>query len=332
MACLCNMLSFTLTISCLGAAGFLLARHIYKKKQEKKPLMCPLRTKCEQVVTSDYSRLAGFPLEKLGMYYYGLVFLVYGFLYLFPSLHSSMVSFVLMIASAGAFLLSLYLVCVQAFALRAWCTWCLMSALLSTLIFSLSLFGNLNAALVILKSSSYIFFVLNALALIVGFSSTATADLFFFHYLHEKKISMNEGAILNMLSKMIWISLSVLILTFWALCIPRPLMTSDAFFFMKITNMIVISAGVIGLYLLIYPRLLSFSYEQMQIDHSDEIQRYRKWSLVLSSSTMMSWCMLFATTFVFSEKSHVPLLFKLYFLLVFSSILISHLVYKRITS
>ena len=298
MACLCNMISFTLTISCLGAAGFILARHIYKKKQEKKPLMCPLRTKCEQVVSSGYSKLAGFPLERLGMYYYGFIFSVYGVLSIFPSLHSGLVSFVLLLVSAGAFLLSLYLVCVQAFALRAWCTWCLMSAVLSTFICSLSIFSNLGPSFVVLKEYSYIFFVLNVLALIVGFSSTATADLFFFHYLHEKKISMSEGAILNLLSKMIWVSFAILILTFWLLCIPRSVMMNDPFFYMKITNMIVISFGIVGLYLLIYPRLLSISYDTTQDSHDDEIQKYRKWSLVLSSSTMMSWCMLFATTFV----------------------------------
>ncbi len=115
--------------------GFLLATFIHFKKRGRKPLVCPIGHLCDPVVRSDYSRLLGIPVEVLGMLYYLLILLCYSLFLIFPVLKESGLGSILVGISALAFLFSLYLTAVQAFILREWCTWCLISATLCAIIF-----------------------------------------------------------------------------------------------------------------------------------------------------------------------------------------------------
>jgi len=128
-------------ISILALAGFFVAFHIYKEKREKKPLICPMRFDCNAVVNSDYSKFFGIPVEIFGMFYYLAVFLSYIFIAFLPSILP--VWFVLIVAfiSISAFLFSIYLILIQIFALKTYCSWCLVSAFISTCIFVLTLYA-----------------------------------------------------------------------------------------------------------------------------------------------------------------------------------------------
>lgn len=121
----------------IGLAGFLLASYIYRKKKKKKHLVCPLKSNCDTVINSDYSRILGIRLEVLGMIYYAAIAIGYGLVNNSLSI-SSVLSNILLPFSFFAFIFSLYLISVQAFVLRQWCTWCLFSAFLCTSIFILS--------------------------------------------------------------------------------------------------------------------------------------------------------------------------------------------------
>ena len=120
-------------------AGFLLASYINKKKKKKVKLVCPMRSNCDTVINSDYSKIYGIKLEVLGMIYYAFIALGYGVVNNFPSL-SDILSNILLPFSFFAFIFSLYLISVQAFVLKQWCFWCLSSALFSTIIFLISFF------------------------------------------------------------------------------------------------------------------------------------------------------------------------------------------------
>lgn len=127
-----------LAIFVLGLCGLWVARHIYQHKKEQKPLVCPIRFDCNTVVNSDYSKFFGIPLEILGMAYYAVVAIAYLFLVVMSMTLSMTLSLSLLVISGGAFLFSLYLIGVQIFALRKGCSWCFVSAFISTLIFILS--------------------------------------------------------------------------------------------------------------------------------------------------------------------------------------------------
>ncbi|OGM97055.1 MAG: hypothetical protein A3B86_02895 [Candidatus Yanofskybacteria bacterium RIFCSPHIGHO2_02_FULL_38_22b] len=124
----------------LAFVGFLIASYIrHHKKNIKEALICPLRANCDTVIHSDYSKFFGFSVENLGMFYYGFIALTYGLAIIFPSLYSSFVAYGLLVATILAFMFSIYLTLVQAFILKNWCTWCIISALICLTIFSIAI-------------------------------------------------------------------------------------------------------------------------------------------------------------------------------------------------
>lgn len=133
---------FTITISnliqvilvALGTIGFFLARFIKNKKKEKKRLVCPLRSDCTTVIHSSYSRFAGLPVERIGMWYYSIVVLFY--LTIIFNLPGAELAYDIAIwISSIAFAFSIYLVLVQIFKLKQFCFWCLCSAVICLVIF-----------------------------------------------------------------------------------------------------------------------------------------------------------------------------------------------------
>jgi uncharacterized membrane protein len=126
----------TIITSLFGFAGFSIAFYIHNKKQKKKKLICPMRSNCEKVIHSDYSKILGLSVEVLGMTYYAFICIFY-ITSLFIPLDKTY-SLVLFVGSLCSVLFSFYLIFVQAFILRQWCVWCLSSAVISVLICALS--------------------------------------------------------------------------------------------------------------------------------------------------------------------------------------------------
>ena len=125
----------------LAFIGFAIAFYIrHHKKNIKEALVCPLKANCDTVIHSDYSKFLGIPVELLGLIYYGLVAISYGLFVVLPETATSLTIFMIHLASVLAFLFSIYLTLVQAFALKNWCTWCLISATISASIFIISFY------------------------------------------------------------------------------------------------------------------------------------------------------------------------------------------------
>ncbi len=102
----------------------------------RKGLPCTLTGGCERVLSSQYSEIAGQPIALLGVVFYALVL----FLAVYALANKSPLprKFLLLWGSIG-FLSSLGLTSLQAFIIKAWCQYCLLSALTSTLIFILAI-------------------------------------------------------------------------------------------------------------------------------------------------------------------------------------------------
>ncbi len=131
-----------LIITIIGISGVSLASYIYHCKHKKKPLICPLRSNCDTVVTSKYSTLFGIPLEVIGILYYSFVTIIHALIILNPSFATDWELVLGLVASSVAFLLSLYLTGIQAFILKQWCTWCLTSATFCLIIFLATYFSS----------------------------------------------------------------------------------------------------------------------------------------------------------------------------------------------
>lgn len=92
-----------------------------------------MRSNCDTVIHSDYSKIVGIPVEVLGMIYYVIVGSAYSILYI-TNFWSPQIAMILLGISLCAALFSIYLVSIQAFVVKHWCAWCLCSAFISLII------------------------------------------------------------------------------------------------------------------------------------------------------------------------------------------------------
>ncbi|OHA19450.1 MAG: hypothetical protein A3H13_00570 [Candidatus Taylorbacteria bacterium RIFCSPLOWO2_12_FULL_48_11] len=125
-----------LVIIAAGVAGFFLSLHIHRKKRAQERLVCPIGFDCDAVIHSKYSSFLGVPLEVGGMLYYAAISIVYILLLTIPDLFPNSTSLVALVISGIALLFSIYLTGVQMFVIKQWCSWCLISAVLSAVIFA----------------------------------------------------------------------------------------------------------------------------------------------------------------------------------------------------
>jgi uncharacterized membrane protein len=120
----------------LGLFGLWVARHVYiHKRSEEKPLVCMVGFDCDTVVHSDYAKFLGIHVEVLGIFYYGAVTFFYAFLLFLADKLPIMLTDFMILLSFTAFLFSVYLMSVQMFIIKKWCSWCIVSFLVSTAIF-----------------------------------------------------------------------------------------------------------------------------------------------------------------------------------------------------
>ncbi len=92
---------------------------------------------CETVLTSSFATVAGIPVALAGALYY-LIILVLLMIYL-DTKKESMLRGTLIFTTAG-FLASIYFFILQAFVIHAFCQYCLVSALTSTILFITSVY------------------------------------------------------------------------------------------------------------------------------------------------------------------------------------------------
>lgn len=123
------------SILACAIGGFSVSAYIYQTVQRKKTLTCPIGHTCDSVVHSKYGETFGFKNTLLGMLYYGGIALIYVLEIIEEIQFIPHKQYLLLGITTGAFFFSLYLIYIQAFVLKEWCSWCVLSALLTTGIF-----------------------------------------------------------------------------------------------------------------------------------------------------------------------------------------------------
>lgn len=288
--------------------GFFIALYVRtkKNKEEEKGMICPFYTKCDTVVKSTHATFLGFPVEVLGMLYYGALFLSYLLLVLFPAISSPLFLFILLLATTGAFLFSVYLVCVQAFIIRAWCSWCLFSAGISLSIFLLTLLVSDFSLIQMLAEYKGLFVIMHALSGAIGVGTATVTDVFFFKFLKDYRISEEESENLKTLSQVIWFALGSLVLTGLCLYLPEAstLNESPKFLIKQIIVFVLITNGVF-LNLLVQPKLVHISFGEPHNHKKGELHHLRKLAFALGAVSLTSWY----TTFILGSLRNVTLSF-----------------------
>src|SRR3989339_60505 len=107
----------------------------YQFHKNNRQMICPIgKGQCHEVVDSKYGKTLGIANDLLGIVYYvGLTVVLLVYLYV-PD-RSLVMSKLALFGVSFSFLFTLYLLFVQAFVLKKWCFWCLMSAVINILIF-----------------------------------------------------------------------------------------------------------------------------------------------------------------------------------------------------
>jgi len=115
----------TIPVTVLGLAGAAVSAYVWYKQVTRGPVLC-LGDGCARVIRSPYGRLLGIPNGALGVGYFAGAALI-------PQLAGTGTALwtVLLAASGVALVLYAYLTYLQAAVLRAWCVWCLSSAILT---------------------------------------------------------------------------------------------------------------------------------------------------------------------------------------------------------
>lgn len=272
--------------------GLSITLNIYKQKHEKKPLVCPFGADCHSVITSNFSSFLGIGLEVYGAAYYSFITVVYMIFIVFPHLATDLTVFIITGATIGAFLFSLYLTFVQAFFIKSWCSWCLMSAGISTVIFIFALISisisEVNFIPILVEYKSLILMV-HLLGFAFGVGGATITDLLFMKFLTDFKISNYQQSILKLMSQIIWVGLFLVIISGIGLYLPNmEALNENPKFLVKVVAVAVITINGAILNLLISPNLVSISFKDTGL-HVRKTVMLRKLAFALGGISFVSW-------------------------------------------
>ncbi|MEK9175343.1 MAG: vitamin K epoxide reductase family protein [Patescibacteria group bacterium] len=118
-------------------AGFLDATYLASKHYLGSPVTCSFLKGCEEVTSSQYAVVFGVSIAVFGALYY-LLLLILAIIY-FDTKNIRVLTTAGYITLLG-FISSMFLVYLQVFVIRALCLYCMMSAMISTILFILGFF------------------------------------------------------------------------------------------------------------------------------------------------------------------------------------------------
>lgn len=128
------MVWFTIILSILGIfdAAYLTAKHYLDSS-----VYCPVGKSCETVLNSDYSVIFNIPLSLFGIFFYFTI-LILTLLYL--QTEKRILIKIFFILSLLGFSFSVWLFYLQALVIKAYCFYCILSAINILILFAASSF------------------------------------------------------------------------------------------------------------------------------------------------------------------------------------------------
>jgi len=129
--------SLLVAIIILALIGFADSTFLLAKRLSGGPIPCVLGfTGCDTESKSPYSVLFGIPLSAYGMVFY-LGIGILGLLYL--DAKNALFARLLLPMTTLGFLASAYFIYIQKFLIKAFCVYCILSAIISTILFCLGI-------------------------------------------------------------------------------------------------------------------------------------------------------------------------------------------------
>lgn len=187
-------------------------------------MVCLPGHKCDEVIFSDYSKFFGINLEIMGFVYYAsatLFYLVYLFL---PSLITELISFVALGITFGGFIFSIYLTYIQIFKLKSLCSWCLLSALSSTVIFFTAYTVTMISVpgiFVYIEQLSGFIKTFEIITLVFGVAIFTFLEILIFTFLKDFNLTIHESNKIKTTAQIGWFVLFLFILNNIGLYLPQ---------------------------------------------------------------------------------------------------------------
>ncbi len=131
--------------------GLFVSGYLWYEYAQPKPLTCI--TDCQIVRESKYSKMLGVDLPVFGTLYYVFV-VVYTSSFLLKRKVFKFEFTLYSILLTSGFLVSMYLTYLEAYVIKAWCQWCVISAASATTIFLINTFASFNSLTEVLPSET----------------------------------------------------------------------------------------------------------------------------------------------------------------------------------
>ncbi len=284
-------------IAFAATGGLGVALYIYYTKKHGKQLVCPVGSDCNVVVNSRYSKFLGVSLEYWGMFYYAVIIAAYVVLIFAPHLLSEFFLSGLIMLTAGAFLFSLYLLFVQAFLLRQWCIWCLLSAMLSIMIFIISL-ASLDFAVAFLSEMGAVIEVIHALGFALGIGGVTTALFLFFRFLRDLHIDEDESQTLKGISELVLLGLAFILVSQFAsfVAYAQDLAQSGPFLAQTVALFVAAVSGAV--LMIIFAPFLSVIPFSAEDHHHSLLESLKRPLFVTGAIALSSWYFAFSMNYL----------------------------------
>ena len=121
------------TVIALALIGFTDSAYLLAKRMSGAPIPCFITSGCDTVSKSPYSVLFGVPLSAWGMLFYlGIGFLAL----LYMDTKNLLIGKLITVATTLGFFSSAYFIYIQKFKIGAFCIYCILSAVVSTILFA----------------------------------------------------------------------------------------------------------------------------------------------------------------------------------------------------
>ena len=125
--------TFITTFIALAVGGIVNAGYLVHKHYQKKPLVCPLNHDCSVVTESKWNKIFFIRNEVLGLMFF--IFLFFSILVLIFNPNLNILKTIILTATAFSLLFSIFLLLIQKYVIKDYCFYCIISAIITFLIF-----------------------------------------------------------------------------------------------------------------------------------------------------------------------------------------------------
>lgn len=141
-----------------------------------------------------------------------------------------------------------------------------------------------------LTNYKWLILILHILGFAIGLGAVTVADVLFFKFLRDFKISAFEANILRTLSRIVWFSIIVIIISGTGLYLPQmEILNQSGKFLAKMAIVSVIILNGIFLNVVVSPKLLRISFDGKRKNKEMGLGRIRKLSYASGAISLVSW-------------------------------------------